>query len=146
MPDEEEEKEQAEGGNYVEASDGFDHPNVNAMDDVFLVTMNNERLVNSYIQSKDVAIVKAEIRVMGAMEKLFAGGYYDVDSARAIQAGTFTLERGVDSAREGFKARMDHSQFNYEVMQGPKKSGGFLSSLNPFRRKEERVYSAEPGR
>lgn len=130
----------------METSDGFDHPNVHQMDDQLLLTMNNERIVNGYIKSGDVPVVKAEVEVMGAMERLFAGGYNGVDTSRAITAGVFTLQRAVEVATDGFKIRLDHSQFNYEVMTQPKRQGGFLNSLNPFRKKDEspRMYSGEP--
>lgn len=146
MGEGEEDGERHEETGYVEASEGFDHPNVNAMDDQLMLTMNNERIVNGYIKSADVPVVKAEVEVMGAMERLYAGGYNGVDTARAINAGVFTLQRAVEVATDGFKIRLDHSQYNYEVMSAPVKRGGFLSSLNPFRNKEQPVYQAEPRR
>ncbi len=140
----EEEEEKPRNDQYVEADSGFDHPNVTLMDNQYLLTMNNELIRRGYIASPDVPIVKAEIKVMGALERLFAGGYYDVDTARAIAAGAFTLERAVEVARDGMFLRMEHSQFNYELMNPIKKEGGFLR--NPFRKKEEPMYMAEPRR
>jgi hypothetical protein len=130
---------------YTEASTfGFDHPNVKVMDDQYLVTMNNEHIKRGYIASADIEVVKAEIRVMGSLERLYAGGYYDVDTARAIEAGAFTLERAIESARDGFFVRLEHSQYNYEVLSAPKKQGGFLNGLNPFKKKEEpQMYAGE---
>lgn len=116
------------------------------MDNQYLLTMNNELIRRGYIMSSDVPVVKAEIKVMGALERLFAGGYYDVDSARAIAAGSFTLERAVEVARDGMFLRMEHSSFNYESMMPLKKQGGFLGGLNPFKKKEEPMYMAEPRR
>lgn len=72
MPDEGEQVQ--EGTEYVESGEGFDHPNAELMNNQILLTVNNERIVNGYIKAADVPIVKSEVRIMGALERLYAGG------------------------------------------------------------------------
>lgn len=121
---------QEEGPEYVEQQPwGLDHPNVKRMDNFYLVTMNNEHVKRGYIPSSEIQLVKDEIEIMGGMERLFAGGHVDVETVRAIEAGKFTLERAVESARDGFFVRMEHSQYNIDAYLPPPKRSGFLGKL-----------------
>jgi hypothetical protein len=140
----EDDGQQGRDATYTEASaTGFDHPNVNIMDGMYLLTMNNEKIENGYISSNKIEAVKAEVAVMGATERMFAGGFYDVETARAIEAGAFTLERGIEGARDGFTARLKHSSFNYDLMMPAKKSPGFLGRLFGRGNQEPTMYQAE---
>jgi hypothetical protein len=143
VPEEEQESSRPPDQEYTEASAfGFDHPNVKSMDNVFMVTMNNEHVKRGYIPSSQIESVKGEVGIMGATERLMCGGFYDVETARAIDAGAFTLKRAIESARDGFFVRLEHSQFNYDLMMPQRKQPGFLGRL--FGKKEEpQMYAAE---
>lgn len=129
---------------YVEASStGFDHPNVNDMDSIFMVTMNNEKIENGYIPSSEIKKVKGEIGVMGASEMMYAGGFYSVRTARAIEGGEFTLHRGVEAARDGFTARMKRTEIGVQYMSQVAKPRGFLSSIFHRGKQEPQMYQGE---
>lgn len=132
----------AEG--YVESQPwGLDHPNAKRMDNFYMVTMNNEHIKRGYIPSSEIQLVKDEIEIMGGMERLFAGGHLDVETVRAIEAGKFTLDRAVESARDGFFVRMEHSQINIDQMLAPTKKRGFLSGLFGRGKEEPQMYRGE---
>lgn len=129
---------------YIEASaTGFDHPNVGLMDNIFLITMNNEKLENGFIPSKEINKVKAEVGLMGASERMYAGGFYDVRTARAIEGGKFTLERGIEAARDGFTARMKRTEIGVQYMSPMQQRKGFLDKVFNRGKQEPQMYQGE---
>lgn len=132
-----------EAGTYAETSSwGLDHPNVKRMDNFFLVTMNNEHIKRGYIPSSQVELVKDDVEIMASMEFLFAT-HVDVETARAVRAGEFTLMRAIESSRDGFFTRMEHSQYNYEATLPVTKQKGFLGGLFNRHKDEQPVYRAD---
>lgn len=141
MPEDEQGQETGEGLRETGTS-SFDHQNVKPMDRQFMVTMNNEHIVDGYTPSSEVALVKLQAEEMKLME-LINAGEVDVETARAVLAGTFTLQRAVDRSRDGFERRMKQSAYSYELYVPPPKAKGFLSKLNPFNRDQPTQYPVE---
>lgn len=141
MPGSEEEQETGDGLHEVGTS-SFDHQNVKPMDRQFIVTMNNEHVTDGYTPSSEVALVKLQAEEMKLME-LIDAGEVDVDTARAIMGGGFTLQRAIDRSRDGFERRMKQSAYSYELYVPPPKAKGFLSKLNPFNRDQPQQYPVE---
>lgn len=141
MPEERQEEETGEGIRET-GSSTFDHQNVRQMDRQFIVTMNNEHVVDGYTPSADIYLTKLQAEEMKLME-LIDAGEVDVDTARAIMGGTFTLLRAIDRSRDGFERRMKQSAYSYELYVPPPKAKGFLSRLNPFNRDQPQQYPVE---
>lgn len=119
----------------------YDSPNVRLMDEHFLIGTNNEVIRRSYVPSSEIPIWAAELQIQGDMEILYAGGP-DVETVRAVRAGAMTTKANLYAARDGWWGRMEHSQYNYDLMMPVKKQGGWLR--NPFKKKqEEAAYNAD---
>ena len=133
--------EETGDGLHELGSSSFDHQNGKEMDSKFMVTVNNEHIVDGYTPSSEVPLVKLQVEEMKLME-LIDAGEVDVQTARTVMGGTFTIQRAVDRSRDGFERRMKQSQYSIEGYVNPPKKGGFLSTLNPFKREPE-TYPAE---
>lgn len=145
MPEDQKDEETGDGLREAGAS-SFDHQNVKQMDTKYIVTMNNEHIVDGYTPSSEVALVKLQAEEMKLME-LIDAGEVDVDTARSIMGGSFTLNRAIDRSRDGFERRMKQSAYSYELYVPPPKKGGFLSKLNPFASRDQpQQYPVERGR
>jgi hypothetical protein len=127
------------GGNGHDGSDlrmsskEFDHHNHERMDRHFLPTVNNELVLEGYIPSKEIPMVKHQIRELAYLAKINAGNDKGATVSWEIESMIWTADRMVDHARDGFGVRMGNTYIEEQSLRvnggGQKKS-----RFNIFRR------------
>ena len=61
----------------------------------------------------------------------------------AVEGGKFTLERGIEAARDGFTARMKRTEIGVQYMSPMQQRKGFLDKVFNRGKQEPQMYQGE---
>lgn len=127
----------AERDHLQQSSKEFDHPNHARMDRHFLPTVNNELVMLGYIPSKEIPIVKHQIRELAFLARINAGNDKSAATCWEIESMTWTAERLLEHARDGFDVRMGNTYIEEQSLRINGQGGKGKRGWNPFNRKKD---------
>ena len=135
---------EARGEGAPVSSTDFDHPNVEVMNRFFYPTLNNELVKYGYIPSNEMPVVKTQIHILKDLA-FIAAGEVDSRTGLKVESMSWTAERLVEKARDGFGAKIEKTDYINENIRQVGGKTGFLGSIrNAFQRKKPAVMDSGP--